>query len=62
MQVWKIFLPSLRSLSVICLAVLRLPGDGIEFASGATLGLVDFLLFLFGQLLIGNKLFHRKPP
>ena len=39
-------LPILRLSSVICLAVFRLPGDGVRLAPGLTLGQVHFALSL----------------
>lgn len=46
--------------SVVGFAALRLPGDGIDLPPGAAPGAVQLALFLLGQLLIGNKLFHFK--
>lgn len=46
--------------SVVGFAALRLPGDGTDLPPGAALGAVQLALFLLGQLLIGNKLFHFK--
>lgn len=45
--------------SVVYLAVFRLPGDGIQFAPGLPTALVDLTFFLLGKLLIGNEFFHN---
>ena len=45
--------------SVVCLAVLGLPGDGIQLAPGLPFSQVYLVLFLLGKLLIGNKFFHN---
>ena len=47
-RIGKFLLPILCLSSVVCLAVLRSPGHGIQLAPGASLGGVDFALFLFG--------------
>ena len=44
--------------SVVCLAVCGLSGDGVQLAPGLTSGLIDFPLFLLGKLLVGNEFFH----
>ena len=53
-----ITLPIPGFVSVVGLAVLRLPGDGIQLTPGLPFGLVDFPLFLLGKLLVGNEFFH----
>lgn len=58
MQVRKIFLPSLRSISAICLAVFGFSRDGVDFAPSSASCLVEFLLFLLGQLLVRNESLH----
>ena len=55
---WKFFLPVLRPLSVICLAVGRLPGNGIQLAPSVSPLGIDFSFFLLGKLFVGNILFH----
>ena len=57
-QIWKLFLPILHPLCVICLAILRLPSDGVQFAPRLAFSQIDLSLFLFGQLLVGNKFLH----
>ena len=59
-KIRKLFLPILRPLSVVGLAVFRLPGDGIQFALGLPLGLVKFALFLLGKLLIRDEFLHKR--
>ena len=54
-----ITLPISGFISVISSAILRLSGDGIQFAPGLSSGLVDFALFLLGKLLVGNEFFHN---
>ena len=44
--------------SVVRLAVLGLPGDGVQFAPGLPLGQVHLALFLLGKLLVGNEFLH----
>jgi hypothetical protein len=53
-------LPIPGFVSVVGLGVLRLPGDGIQFAPGLPLGKVQFALFLLGKLFVGNKFFHHS--
>ena len=55
-------LPILRPLSVICLAVFRLPGNGVQSAPGLSTGLIDLALFLLGKLLVGDEFLHMQPP
>ena len=51
-------LPIPGFVSVVCIAVLRLPRDGIQLAPGLPPGLIDLALFLFGKLLVGNEFLH----
>jgi hypothetical protein len=51
-------LPIPGLVSVVGLAVFRLSGDGVQFAPGLPLCLIQLPLFLFGKLLVGNKFFH----
>ena len=44
--------------SVVGLAVDRLPGDGVQFAPGLPLCQVHLALFLLGKLLVGNEFFY----
>ena len=53
-----ITLPIPGFVSVVGLAIFRLPGDGIQLTPGLPSGLVDFPLFFFGKLLVGNKFVH----
>jgi len=57
-KIWKFLLPVLRPLSVVCLAVGRLPGNGIQLAPSVPTHGIDFSLFLLGKLLVGYILFH----
>ena len=57
-KIWKILLPVLRPLSVVCLAVCRLPGNGIQLAPSVSPHGIDFSFFLLGKLFVGNVLFH----
>ena len=57
-RIGKFLLPILRLLSVICLAILRLSGDGVQVAPGLAFGLVELALFLLGKLLIGDEFLH----
>ena len=54
-----ITLPIPGFVSVVSLAVLGLPGDGIQFAPGLPFDLVDLALFLLGKLLVGNEFFYN---
>ena len=54
-----ITLPIPGFVSVVSLAVLRLPGDGIDFAPGSAFGGIDLSLFLLGELFVGNEFFHN---
>ena len=54
-----ITLPIPGFVSVVSLAVLGLPGDGIQLAPGLPFGLVDLSLFLLGKLFVGNEFFHN---
>ena len=40
------------------LCCLQLSGDGVQLAPGLPPGLIDFALFLFGKLLVGNEFLH----
>lgn len=51
------FLPSLRLLSLVCLAVFKLPGYGAQFAPGLQTGLIDLVLFFLGKLFVGHVFF-----
>ena len=53
-----ITLPIPGFVSVVGLAVFRLPCDGIQLAPGLPSGLVDLSLFFLGKLLVGNEFFH----
>ena len=44
--------------SVVSLAVLGLPGDGVQLAPGLPLGQVHLALLFFRELLVGNEFFH----
>ena len=52
-------LPIPGFVSVVGLAAFGLPGDRIQLTPGLPSGLVDFALFLFGKLLVGNEFFHN---
>ena len=51
-------LPIPGFVSVVCLAIFGLPGDGIQLTSGLATGLIDLSLFLLGKLLVGNEFLH----
>ena len=53
-----ITLPIPGFVSIVCLAVFRLPGDGIQLTPGLPLGQVHLALFLLGKLLVGDKFLH----
>ena len=53
-----ITLPIPGFVSVVCLAIFGLPGDGIQLAPGLALSQVHLALFLLGKLLVGNEFFH----
>ena len=53
-----ITLPIPGFVSVVSLAILGLPGDGVQLAPGLPTSLINFVLFLLGKLLIGNEFFH----
>ena len=55
-------LPGLGFFAVVGFAVCGFSGDGVQIAPGGASGVVDFSLFLFGQLLIGGKLIHIHSP
>ena len=57
-----ITLPIPGFVAVVCLAILGLPGDGIQLTPGLSPGLIDLALFLFGKLLVGNEFLHVQPP
>ena len=44
--------------SVVCLAVCGLLGDGVQLAPGLPLGQVHLALFLLGKRLLGNVFLH----
>ena len=54
-----ITLPIPGFVSVVGLAVLGLPGDGVQLAPGLPTSLINFVLFLLGKLLIGNTFFYN---
>ena len=54
-----ITLPIPGFVSVVSLAILGLPGDGVQLAPGLPFGLIDLALFLLGKLLVGNEFFHK---
>jgi len=51
-------LPIPGFVSVVCLAVCGLPGDGIQITPGLPPGLINLSLFLLGKLLVGDKFLH----
>jgi len=51
-------LPIPGFVSVVCLAVCGLSGDGVQLAPGLPPGLIDLALFLLGKLLVGNEFLH----
>ena len=51
-------LPIPGFISVVGLAVDRLPGDGIQLTPGLPTGLINLALFLFGKLLVGDEFLH----
>ena len=53
-----ITLPIPGFVSVVCLAVLGLPCDGVQLTPGLPLGLIDLALFFLGKLLVGNEFLH----
>ena len=53
-----ITLPIPGFVAVVCLAILGLPGDGIQLTPGLSPGLIDLALFLVGKLLVGNEFLH----
>ena len=55
---WLLTLPVPGFVSVVGLAVFRLPGDGVQVTPGLAFGLVEFALFLFGKLLVGDEFSH----
>ena len=57
-QVWKVFFSRLRSFSVVGLTVHGFSGNWINFTPCSSLSLVEFLLFLLGQLLVRNEFPH----
>jgi hypothetical protein len=52
-------LPIPGFVSVVGLAGFRLSGDGVQFAPGLPLCLIQLPLFLLGKLLVGNEFFHK---
>ena len=56
----NITLPIPGFASIVGFAVCSLSGDGIQLSPGAPPGAVQPALFLFGQLLVGDKLFHIR--
>ena len=52
-------LPIPGLVSIVDLAVFRLPGDGIQFAPGLPLGQVHLALLLLGKLLVRNEFFRN---
>jgi hypothetical protein len=53
-----ITLPIPEFASVICFAVLRLAGDGIQLTPSLPFGLVHLVFLLLGELFIRDKLVH----
>ena len=51
-------LPIPGFVSVVCLAVFGLSGDGVQLTPGLSPGLIDLALFLLGKLLVGNEFLH----
>ena len=51
-------LPIPGFVSVVCLAVCGLSGDGVQLAPGLPSGLVNLSLFLLGKLLVRNEFFQ----
>ena len=51
-------LPIPGFVSVVCLAVLGLPADGVQLAPSLPPCLVNLSLFLLGKLLVGNEFLH----
>ena len=58
----EISFPALCRSSIVCLAVLGLPGDRIYVTPGSAAGQVQLSLFSFGKLLVGNVFFHDASP
>ena len=51
-------LPIPGFVSVVCLAVFGLSGDGIQLAPGLPFSQVHFALLFFRELFIGNEFLH----
>ena len=54
-----ITLPISGFVSVVGLAVFRLPGDGVQTTPDLPLGLIQFALFLLGKLLVRDEFFYH---
>ena len=55
-----ITLPIPGFVSIVCLAVFGLPGDGVQLAPGLSFSQVQLALPFFRELLVGNKFFHKQ--
>lgn len=53
-----ITLPIPGFIAIICFAVFRLPGHGVQIAPGLPLGLIQLFLFFLGELFVGDELLH----
>ena len=53
-------LPIPGFVSVVGLAVLGLPGDGIQLTPGLPTGLINLAFFLLGKLLVRNIFLHAN--
>ena len=51
-------LPIPGFVSVVGLAIFRLPGDGVQLTPGLPPCLIDLALFLLGKLLVGDEFLH----
>ena len=51
-------LPIPGFVSVVCLAVLRLPGDGVQTIPGLPLSKIQLALLFFRELPVGNEFIH----
>ena len=53
-----ITLPIPGFVSVVGLAILGLPGDGVQFAPGLPTSLINFAFFLLRELFVGDEFLH----
>ena len=60
-KIRKLFLPILRPLSVVGLAVFGLPGNRVQFAPGLPFGQVHLGLLFFRKLLVGMNFSINDP-